>query len=94
MNRTLHGAIIGAAAGIGVGILGELLTVLVRSIYPTDVTIVVGFALFWAVSLGLLVGAVSGWRGWLTNPYRLAVVAAIPGLLASVLAALLQWSVR
>ena len=93
MNRTLHGAIIGAAAGLGVGILGELLTVLVRSIYPTDV-IIIGFALFWAVPFGLLIGAVCGWRGWLTNPYRLAVVAAIPGLLASVLAALLQWSVR
>lgn len=93
MNRTLHGAIIGAAAGLGVGILGELLTVLVRSIYPTDVMII-GFALFWAVPIGLLIGAVCGWRGWLTNPYRLAAVAAIPGLLASVLAALLQWSVR
>lgn len=93
MNRTLHGAIIGAAAGLGVGILGELLTVFVRSIYPTDV-IIIGFALFCAVPLGLLVGAVSGWRGWLTNPYRLAFTAAIPGLLASVLAALLQWSVR
>jgi hypothetical protein len=89
----LRGATIGAAAGLGAGILGELLTVLVRSIYPTDVMIV-GFALFWAVPLGLLVGAVSGWRHWLQNPYRLAVVAAIPGLLASVLAALLQWSVR
>jgi hypothetical protein len=93
VNRTLHGAIIGAAAGLGVGILGELLTVLVRSIYPTDV-IIVGFALFWAVPLGLLVGAVSGWRGWPTNPYRLALTAAVPGLLASVLAALLQWSSR
>lgn len=93
MNRTLRGAIIGAAAGLGVGILGELLTVLVRSIYPTDVMIF-GFALFWAVPFGLLIGAVCGWRGWLTNPYRLAVVAAIPGLLASVFAALIQWSVR
>jgi hypothetical protein len=93
VNRTLHGAIIGAAAGVGVGILGELLTVLVRSIYPTDV-IIVGFAMFWAVPLGLLVGAVSWWRGWLTNPSRLAFTAAIPGLLAGILAALLQWSVR
>ena len=93
MNRILRGSIIGAAAGLGVGMFGELLVLLVRSIYPTDVGIV-GFAVIWAVPFGLLIGAVSGWRGWLTNPHRLAAVAAVPGLLASVLAALLQWSVR
>lgn len=93
MNRILRGSIIGAGAGLGVGILGELLTVLVRSMFPTDVFIV-GFALFWAVPFGLLIGAVCGWRGWLTNPYRLAVVAAIPGLLASLFAAFAQWTAR
>lgn len=93
MNRALRGAIIGAVGGLGVGILGELLVLLMRSIYPTDVAIV-GLALIWAVPLGLLIGAVSGWRGWLTNPYRLAAVAAIPGLLASVFAAFAQWSAR
>ncbi|MEX0795981.1 MAG: hypothetical protein WD274_04745 [Acidimicrobiia bacterium] len=93
MNRTLRGAVIGAAAGLGVGILGELLVYVVRLIYPTDVAIV-GFALIWAVPLGLLVGAVSGWRGWIMNPYRLVIVAAVPGLLASMLAAFAQWSMR
>lgn len=93
MNRTLRGAIIGAAAGLGVGIFGELLVYVVRLMFPTDVTLV-GFVLIWAVPSGLLIGAVSGWRGWLTNPYRLAFVAAIPGLLVSLLAALLQWSMR
>lgn len=93
MNRILRGSIIGGAAGLGVGILGELLVLLVRSIYPTDVGIV-GFAVIWAVPLGLLIGSISGWRGWLTNPYRLAVVSAVPGLLASLLAALAQWSAR
>jgi hypothetical protein len=93
VNRTLRGSFIGAASGLGVGFLGEFLVYVVRLMFPTDVT-VVGFVLIWAVPLGLLIGAVCGWRGWLTTPYRLAAVAAIPGLLAGIIAALLQWSVR
>lgn len=93
MNRVLRGAIIGTAGGLGAGIFGELLVYVVRLALPTDVTLV-GFVLIWAVPFGLLIGAVSGWRGWLENPYRLAFVAAVPGLLVSLLAALLQWSMR
>lgn len=92
-NRTLHGAIIGAAGGLGAGSFGELLVYVVRLAFPTDVTLV-GFVLIWAVPSGLLIGAVIGWRGWLENPYRLAFVAAMPGLSVSLLAASLQWSMR
>lgn len=91
MNRTLRGAIIGTAGGLGAGILGELLVLLVRWMFPTDVAIV-GFALIWAVPFGLLIGVVCGWRGWLTNPYRLALVAALPGLLAGAVAVAAQMS--
>lgn len=91
MNRTLWGAMGGAVGGLVAGILGELLVLLVRWLFPTDVAIV-GFALIWAVPLGALVGAVSGWRGWLTNRYHRAAVAGAPGLLAGMLAALMQFS--
>lgn len=91
MNRTLRGAIIGTAGGLGAGILGELLVLLVRWMFPTDVAIV-GFALIWAVPFGLLIGAVCGWRGWSPDRGRLAIAAAIPGLLAGAVAVAVQMS--
>ncbi len=41
---------------------------------------------------GVVVGAVCGWGGWLLRRSPLAAVAAVPGLLAGVAAALMQWS--
>lgn len=90
MNRTLAGAATGAVAGLVAGTVGEMLVLLVAGLFPTDV-LISGFAMIWAVPAGVLIGTVSGWREWLPQRQRLAAVAAIPGLLAGMAAALMQW---
>lgn len=60
-------------------------------LFPTDV-LISRFAMFWAVLLGVAIGAITGWRGWLSSWRGRAVAAAIPGLLAGVVAALMQWA--
>lgn len=92
MKRTVEGAVVGALGGLVPGIVGELLALTIRRWWPTDVGII-GFAVVWAVPLGAVVGAVAAWRGWLPRRGHLAAVAALPGVVAAVLAALLQWSV-
>lgn len=91
MNRVVEGAIVGLVGGLAAGAVGEMLVFAVSKIFPTDV-LIVGFALVWAVPLGALVGAVCGWRGWVPQRLRRAVAAAVPGLLAGVVAAVMQWS--
>lgn len=90
MSEAVEGAAVGAVAGVLAGLLGEAMTHLVRLAFPTDVWIV-GFALSWGLALGALIGGVGGWHGWLRGRYRLAVVAAVPGLLAGVATAVMQW---
>lgn len=91
MHRIVEGAIVGLVGGLAAGVLGELLVLAVSELFPTDV-LVVGFALVWAVPLGALVGAITGWRGWLPQRPRRAAAAAVPGLLAGVVGAVMQWS--
>lgn len=92
MNRIVEGVVVGALGGLGAGVIGELLALTIRRLFPTDVGII-GFAVIWAVPMGALVGAIVAWRGWLPRRSHLAAVAAVPGVVAGVLAALLQWSV-
>lgn len=91
MNRILRGALVGGAAGLVVGILGEFAVLLVLELFPTDV-LISGFAVIWAVPLGVCVGSVTAWRGWLDHWQTRALVAAVPGLLAGFAAAWIQWS--
>lgn len=88
---TLRGALVGGAAGLAAGLLDELAVLLVLELFPTDVQIA-GFAMVWAVPLGVAIGAITGWRKWLGSWRGRAVAAAIPGLLAGVAAALMQWA--
>lgn len=82
---------IGAVAGLLTGVFGEVAVLVVNRLFPTDV-LIVGFALVWAVPLGVLVGVVSTWRGWFGTRFRRGLLAAVPGLLAGVIVALMQWS--
>lgn len=91
MNRVFAGAITGLVGGLVVGALGELLVLTVSRVFPTDV-LIVGFAAVWAVPLGGGVGAICGWRGWFPQRLQRAAVSAVPGLLASGVAAVMQWS--
>jgi len=90
LGRIIRGAVVGSAGGLVAGLLGEFLVQIVRWLFPTDVWIV-GFALFWAVPLGIATGAICGWRQWLLNSYRRAAVAGIPGLVFGILVALVQF---
>lgn len=76
---------------LAAGLLGELAVLLVLELFPTDVQIA-GFVMVWAVPLGVAIGAITGWRGWLGSWRARAVAAAIPGLLAGVVVALMQWA--
>lgn len=91
MNRIVEGIVVGALGGLGAGALGELLVFTISRLFPTDV-LIVGFALIWAVPLGAFVGAITAWRGWLPGHTRRAAAAAVPGLVAGILAAVMQWS--
>ncbi len=91
MRDMLGGAALGAAAGFAAGLMGEIATWAVLQWFPTDAGIS-GFALVWAIPLGIMVGAISGWQGWFRAWRRRAVAAAVPGLLAGVAQALLQLS--
>lgn len=90
-NQTFRGALVGGAAGLAIGILGEFAVVLVLALFPTDVQIS-GFAVVWAVPLGVAVGAVAGWQEWFGSWRGRAAAAAIPGFLAGVVAAAIQWA--
>lgn len=57
MDDTLRGALVGGAAGLAAGLLGEL-AVLLLELFPTDVQIA-GFAMVWAVPLGVAIGAIT-----------------------------------
>ena len=91
MKRSLAGAVTGAVTGLAAGVVGELLVLLVAQMLPTDV-LISGFAMIWAMPAGVVVGAICGWRGWLLRRSQRAAVAAVPGLLAGVAEALMQWS--
>lgn len=91
MRPTLAGAATGALAGLAARAVGELLVLLIAQLYPTDV-LITGFAMIWAVPAGVLVGAIVGWRGWLDRRSWRVAAAAVPGLLAAVAAAPMQWS--
>ena len=78
-----EGATVGLLAGISSGGLGELLLLLVRQAFPTDVAIV-GFVLVWAVPLGLVVGVMTTvFSIWPANGRSRFLVSAIPGGLAA-----------
>jgi hypothetical protein len=87
----VKGASLGLLAGVVSGLLGELMVLVVSRIFPTDV-LIVGFALVWAVPLGIAVGAAGEWFGWFSNNLRLLLASSAPGLLAGAAAALIQWS--
>lgn len=87
----LHGAIVGLVAGLAIGLVGEMARFVTLELFPTDVAIV-GFAVYWGVIGGVAIGALCGWRGWLPNRIRRGLVAAVPGVVASVLAVLMQWA--